>query len=462
MQHDISPDSDGTDARALDPGMALLRGQYVIERYLVRGGFGITYLARDSLERQVVIKECFPGAICCRLGDGVQARSDALAAQFASILRHFLREARRLARLSHPNIVGVHQVFEENGTAYMALDHVAGEDLLSLLEDAPHRLDPATIRRIMDTALDALRYIHDQKILHRDISPDNFLMGPDGRLTLIDFGAAREQAGRESRALSALLAVKDGYSPHEFYLTDVSQDPSGDLYSLGATFYHLITGDAPPDSQQRLAAVAAGGDDPYAPLAGRVAGFTRGFLSLIDQALEVLPRDRMQSAQAWLDGLHGTVRRDPDPVMRPLGPELRSVISRLVEDTNRELKPGRPASAARGLGASGRMAQTCHPLQAAPSSAKPSQPVDLFGTPIEDVDAWLRDQDRMAQARLGGARGPCAPHDPAPDSPQSHAQPPTNAKTTTRPPPPNTFLTRRFGRLRLSRTPTARNQREPI
>ena len=94
----------------------------MIESYLVRGGFGVTYLARDSLERQVVIKECFPAAISCRVGDEVRPLKSEQTRQYNSILRHFLREARRLVRLDHPNIVGVHQVFEENNTAYMALD----------------------------------------------------------------------------------------------------------------------------------------------------------------------------------------------------------------------------------------------------------------------------------------------------------------------------------------------------
>lgn len=105
------------DDDVLPPGVTLLHGQYMIESYLVRGGFGVTYLARDSLERQVVIKECFPAAISCRVGDEVRPLRSEQTRQYNSILRHFLREARRLARLDHPNIVGVHQVFEENNTA---------------------------------------------------------------------------------------------------------------------------------------------------------------------------------------------------------------------------------------------------------------------------------------------------------------------------------------------------------
>ncbi len=393
------------DHDALCPGVELLRGQYVIEDYLVRGGFGITYLARDSLDRRVVIKECFPGAICRRTEGRVQARSGEMGAQYASILRHFLREARRLARLTHAHIVGVHQVFEENGTAYMALDLVEGEDLLGLLEDAPQRLTPDLVREMLKTALHAIDYIHSQGILHRDISPDNFLLGPGGHLTLIDFGAAREQAGRESRALSAMLAVKDGYSPHEFYLADVTQYPSSDLYSLGATFHHLITGEAPPHSQDRLAAVAAEGDDPYQPLVGRVGGYDKAFLGAIDTALAVLPRERLQSAGDWLAALEGREVAAPEtaaqtPAPMPLGPELRHRISRLVEDTNRSLTRGHGERGQRDTPAPIRF----RPQIEEPARAGPSQPVDIFGNPIEDVDAWLRDQDQQMQARLSASR----------------------------------------------------------
>ena len=423
MYEDHSTEDD-FDVNVLQPGTVLLHGQYCVESYLVRGGFGVTYLARDSLDRMVVIKECLPGAICCRVGGRVQAISEDQAQQYASILRHFLREARRLARLDHPNIVGVHQVFEENNTAYMALDYVEGVDLLTVLEDQPEKLHPERIREMVKTALNALVYIHDQDILHRDISPDNFLLSPDNTLTLIDFGAAREQAGKESRALSALLAVKDGYSPHEFYMRDVAQFPSSDLYSLGATLYHLITGYAPPNSQERLAALASDSPDPYVPLARTTPGYDPVFLSCIDKALAVLPRDRMQTASDWLSILSGEmaapdmldepeeVQAAPDP-----GPDLTRVITRLVKDTNAELVPGQP-----GKKAARRVRHTTsrfRPIDYDAKNKRPSQPVDIFGNPIEDVETWLREQDGGVMPNLLKRRGRSKDPAPAPDTSKS-------------------------------------------
>jgi len=287
-------------------------------------------------------------------------------------------------------------VFEENGTAYMALDYVNGVDLLSILEDDAGKLTPHVIRGTLETALNAISYIHAQGILHRDISPDNFLLDPSNVLTLIDFGAAREQAGKENRALSALLAVKDGYSPHEFYLADVTQFPSSDLYSLGATFYHLITGLAPPHSQERLAAIASDGADPYRPLLDNTTGYDRAFLAAIDKALAVLPKDRLQSAEEWLVELGKPGKAPQVDASVQLSAELRRAISRLVEDTNKRLQAGNPGADDK----SERKKQKFQPYICEPERKRPQVPVDIFGNPIEDVDAWLRDQDHQTRSRM--------------------------------------------------------------
>ncbi|WP_296431514.1 serine/threonine protein kinase [Yoonia sp.] len=294
----------------LKPGTKLMHGQYTIESFLNAGGFGITYLARDSLDRKVVIKECFPGAFCRRSRFIVQARSRAHQNELKSIVRLFVQEARSLSKLDHPNIVGVHQVFEDNDTAYMALDFVEGRDLLDTIEDPNHGLTSTQIKTILKEVLGAVGFIHDQGMLHRDISPDNILINKEFHPVLIDFGAAREEATKQSRVLSALRVVKDGYSPQEFYIAGSDQSPSSDLYALAASFHHLITGDVPPNSQARLAAIASGDPDPYTAIAGKYPDYDDNFLGALDKALAVLPKDRVQSAKAWsqmMDGDLGNV-----------------------------------------------------------------------------------------------------------------------------------------------------------
>ncbi|WP_457644979.1 protein kinase domain-containing protein [Profundibacter sp.] len=307
---DQSGEDDFVDE--LKPGTELLHGQYTIEEFLNSGGFGITYLAKDSLDRRVVIKECFPNTLCRRSYARVGARSRAHQAEFKSVIDLFVQEAKSLAKLNHPNIVGVHQVFEDNDTAYMALDYIEGFDLLETLEDGGERLPPAEINKILRKILGAVDYLHGQNILHRDISPDNILIDKKtSEPLLIDFGAAREEVSKASRVLSALRVVKDGYSPQEFYVNGSKQGPSSDLYALAASFYHLITGEMPTDSQTRLAALAADEDDPYLPLAGRIEGYDEAFLAAIDKALNVLPKDRIQTAKEWMEMISGGVSELP-------------------------------------------------------------------------------------------------------------------------------------------------------
>jgi serine/threonine protein kinase len=190
-------------------------------------------------------------------------------------------------------------VFEDNDTAYMALDLIEGADLLDIIDTGRVVLEPPKVQAILLRLLDAVGYMHDQNILHRDISPDNILLNTKGEPVLIDFGSAREDASRATRVLTGMLMVKDGYSPQEFYIANSRQLPCSDLYALGATFYHVVSGAAPPDSQTRIAALATGQPDPCQPLAQRFARYDPAFLAAIDTAMALFPGDRVQSAEEW-------------------------------------------------------------------------------------------------------------------------------------------------------------------
>ena len=302
----VSEEEDFVDA--LKPGTPLMHGQYTIEGFLAAGGFGITYLAKDSLERPIVVKECFPGSFCRRQGASVAPRSRAHQNELKSIVRLFANEAKSLAKAKHPNIVGVHQIFEENNTAYMALDFVRGRDLLEILQEEPKSLSPERIQEYLVKILDAIKHVHDLGMLHRDISPDNIIINETGEPILIDFGAAREDTNEKvTRMLSALRVVKDGYSPQEFYIAGSDQTPSCDLYSLAASFYHIATGELPPDSQLRLSSRAAGDTDQYESLGTNVDAYSDSFVSGLDKAMSILPRERMQSAEEWLEHLNATL-----------------------------------------------------------------------------------------------------------------------------------------------------------
>ena len=331
-------DTDGSDlVDALVPQTVLADESYVIEGVVGRGGFGITYLARDlTLDRAVVVKECFPEMICTRSGPNVVATSREAASQFAKCIEMFMREARSIARLLHPNIVKVHAVFEQNNTAYMVLDFIDGDDLLEIADDPDRSLSAAEIRSIALQVLQALAMVHDHNMLHRDISPDNILLDAQGKPILIDFGSARELASDRARPKTAFLFVKDGYSPFEFYVRGAAHSPASDLYALGGTLYHLITGDPPPDSQLRHAEITSGQPDPYVPLAGRFPGFTPVFLAAVDKALSLRVPDRFQFARDWLTVLAEEVT-DNETSAKVSGRSGQSSLSEIVAETNRHV-----------------------------------------------------------------------------------------------------------------------------
>ncbi|MDX5351142.1 MAG: serine/threonine protein kinase [Paracoccaceae bacterium] len=339
----VEPEEWGDE---LPPGTALFHGQYTIERHLRSGGFGITYLALDSLKRRVVIKECFPEGMCVRPSRAVRARSRNYGPGVATLIQKFIREAQSLARIKHPNVVRVHQVFEDNDTAYMVLDYIQGRELGDEIAENP--LSPLEIRAALLQLLDAVAVIHDAGLLHRDISPDNIMLDAHRKPVLIDFGAARDHAPGGERPVSTVHVVKDGYSPQELYMQGAEQGPWSDLYALAATFHHLIAGEPPPNSQVRLAALATGAGDPYQPLAGRFDDYDPAFLEAIDKALSVLARERIQSARDWMARLTGEMPAPP----RPVAP---AVPVQAPPPAARQLTPTRAAAAVAAVLAVGAM-----------------------------------------------------------------------------------------------------------
>lgn len=327
-------DVDKQRSEALADGTTLSGNQFTIDRPLSNGGFGITYLAKDNLlDRNVVIKECYPDVFCSRDGNNVVVRSPLYEEKYRTIVQMFMREARSIAMMRHPNIVGVHRIFEDNQTAYMVLDLIQGRDLLDIIKDKRETLSPTQVKEILVKLLDAVDLVHRNDLLHRDISPDNILLDKWGTPVLIDFGAAREEASRETRMLSTVLIVKDGYSPQEFYFAGGKQGPSSDLYALAASFYHLISGKAPPNSQTRMAEVAGNSPDPCEPLAGRFPEYDSVFLKAIDKAMRVLPKDRIQSAAEWLQIINKEGER-VKPIRMLSSDDLGKTLTRLVSETN--------------------------------------------------------------------------------------------------------------------------------
>src|SRR3954471_2185894 len=272
---------------------------YVIERVLGQGGFGITYLARDTnLDQPVAIKEYLPVEVATRRTDAtVAARTEEQQERYRWGLERFIREARTLARFDHPNIVRVLSVFELNSTAYMVMRFEEGETLAALL-DQRHSLGEADLSRVLLPILDGLELVHNAGFIHRDIKPDNILIRSDGTPVLLDFGSARYAAGL-SRTVTILVAP--GYAPFEqYYSSGENQGPWTDIYSLGATCYRAIAGRAPLDAIARSKGILGSTQELLVPATAVGSGrYSERVLKAIDHALAFGEKDRPQTIAEW-------------------------------------------------------------------------------------------------------------------------------------------------------------------
>jgi serine/threonine protein kinase len=228
-------------------------GKYRLERVLGQGGFGITYRAYEpGLDRFVAIKELFPEGSSRR--GTILIPSVLLGAHgFQEALGRFLEEAKTLAQFNHPGVVRIFEVFEENNTAYLVMEHLSGQTLSARIE-ATTQLGEIEVRRITTDLCSALRIVHDHNILHRDIKPDNVFLSIDGRVILIDFGSARLFSS--GHTVSHTQMVTPGYAAPEQYASSAKFGPYTDLYGLGATLFHAITGKPPPSATDRLMGMA--------------------------------------------------------------------------------------------------------------------------------------------------------------------------------------------------------------
>ncbi len=252
----------------------ILQDRYQVVRPLGRGGMGAVYEAFDSrLSRRVALKETLVE------GDD---------------LRHaFEREAHLLANLRHPALPKVLDHFSEGGGLFVVMEFIPGDDLAQMLE-RQSSFAAAEVLAWADQLLDALSYLHalDPAVLHRDIKPSNLKLASTNQIILLDFGLAKGSAGQMARNLDSksILAYSPNYSPLE-QIQGTGTDVRSDLYALGATLYHLLTGVKPPDALTRATAVVNGQTDPLRPAhqvdervtANLSAAITRAMALNIDQ-----------------------------------------------------------------------------------------------------------------------------------------------------------------------------------
>ncbi|HEY8048140.1 MAG TPA: protein kinase, partial [Ramlibacter sp.] len=303
-----APDPEG-DAASLPPGLGL--ADYVIERPLGGGGFGITYLARDSnLQLPVAIKEYFPSDLVTRGPDNVvRVRGPDQRGQYEWGLERFLDEARALATFRHPNIVRVLRYFREHGTAYIVMEYESGLSLKRWLpQNTP--VSQKTVFAMVLPLLDGLEAVHKSGFLHRDIKPDNIYVRADGTPVLLDFGAAR----RVSANKDMTNIVSPGFAPFEQYHSQGNQGPWTDIYSMGAVMYWMATGRKPVEAASRVKQDAM---LPASSLAD--AGvFGEPLLQAIDWALLPDEGKRPQAVAEFRAAIQGAQAQGAPPVDIPV------------------------------------------------------------------------------------------------------------------------------------------------
>lgn len=286
--------TDGRPGIHLTPGTAL-QGRYRVGRILGQGGFGATYLGWDErLHVKVAVKEYYPANLISRIpgGTDVVAFSDEHAKGFTAGLAKFLEEARMLARLREvKEIVGVQDFFEENNTAYIVMELLEGGTLKKYIGESGGRLDCRRVLAVMAPIMKALQTVHDQGLIHRDISPDNIFLTASGERKLLDFGAARHAAGQ---AANLTVILKPGYAPPEQYSQEGKQGPWTDVYALCATVYCALTGKPPPDATGRFM------NDVVPKLSAAGAQVPPAFEKVLMSGLAMRWQDRPQSMRDLL------------------------------------------------------------------------------------------------------------------------------------------------------------------
>lgn len=235
----------------LPPGTVLMN-RYLVGRVLGEGGFGITYIGCDlRLELKVAIKEYYPVDRATRNASASLEVTNFMGPSAKSYERgrqKFLGEAQVMARMDKQQvIVSVRDFFEINNTAYIVMEYIEGITFRELVEKKGGKIPAEELFPMIEPLFHALSIMHENGLIHRDISPDN-LMLENGRIRLLDFGCARE-ASRGTETMT--IALKHGYAPIEQY-QQKGQGPWTDIYALSATIYYCLTGKIPPQALDRI------------------------------------------------------------------------------------------------------------------------------------------------------------------------------------------------------------------
>lgn len=294
-----------------------LQDRYLIGRQIGAGGMGAVYMAIDQrFENRVAIKQTFYND---------RALSEA-----------FKREARLLNNLHHPALPHVSDFFSENGADFLVMEFIEGEDLSETLKRGVP-LSSADVLRWANQLLDALDFLHSQNppIIHRDIKPQNLKITTRGDIILLDFGLAKIETN-EVQETHSVFGYSKIYSPLE-QIEDTGTDARSDIFSLGATGYHLLTGRPPVDALRRATAIVNGNVDPLEPVSFYNSEITPALDHILMTALALNSNERYGSARAMKTALEYAINEVAESNSQPFHnlPVNESLADTVVsEDTS--------------------------------------------------------------------------------------------------------------------------------
>lgn len=291
----------------------ILHGTYRIDSYLSSGGFGNTYVATNiEFDERVAIKEFFMKGVTQR-DDNQTTVSVSNTENHSSFLQQkekFKKEARRIRQLNNNHIIRVHDLFEENGTAYYVMDFVDGENLAERLKHTGKPMTEEEVLDILPQILNALESVHNAGIWHLDLKPANIMVDKSGNIKLIDFGASKQlNAQKGGATTSTAISYTNGYAPREQMEQNYDKfGPWTDIYALGATLYNLLTNKRPP--------LPTDIDDDESEDKHKVLPFPDGIGSLKFLVLQMMKTNRMQRLQS-IDAVIGKLSRKVEPKQTP-------------------------------------------------------------------------------------------------------------------------------------------------
>ena len=284
--------------QTLELGATLQGGNYSILKMLGQGGFGITYLAEQTkLRRKVAIKEFFIKQFSDRDESTTAVTFGSKGAQeLVDRMRDkFVKEARNLAKLKHPNIVKVIDIFEENNTAYYVMEFAERGSLADVVKRQGYMSEPQALEYVRQVA-SALAYLHERRMNHLDVKPGNIMLNEEGQAVLIDFGLSKQYDSNGVQDSTSPVGVSEGYAPLEQYkLGGVREfSPETDIYALGATLFKLLTGQTPPD--------ASNVNEEGVPVNELTArGISQPTIDLICRAMEPRKKDRPSDVHIFME-----------------------------------------------------------------------------------------------------------------------------------------------------------------